>query len=367
MKLLNVLKRIGRTLIALKTLLSERSNYDNYSYFPEFESRRKNKLNILFDQIGHILKYSYWDKFYFLYGFDIKGFRMQSDYVDNGVFMKNRNRLNTKSPSSPISILRDKSFFDIIATKYGIPTPRVLGVVNEEMLLWDYATGGALPFVEYMKKNEFDAFLKITDGECADGVFHIKCNKEYVVYREQKYTFDSFINIIPHGSKFILQERIPKQHHAINALFDHAINTVRLVTVISPVSKKPTPFSAVLRVGVGKNEVDNWASGGLSIGIDIEKACLRKYGYYKPGFGTKTTEHPDSKISFEGYVIPFMVDAVNEACRFHQVLSGVHSIGWDIAITEDGPCFIEGNDNWELSLMQISNHGLQKEFEQLFL
>ena len=364
--LIIVLKRFARTLIALKTLLFNRSYYNNYTYFPEFESRRKTKLIIFLDQIGHIFKYSYCNKFYFLYGFDIKKFRKQSDYVDNDIFMKTRNKLNTQKPSSPISILRDKSFFDIIATKYCISTPKVLGIVDKERVLWDYKTKRTISFLEYMKQNEFDAFLKVTDGECADGVFHIKCNKKNILYHNQTYSFDCFMNIIPQDAKFILQEKMPKQHSAIDAIFNNAINTIRLATVISPITKKPTPFSAVLRVGVGDNEVDNWASGGLSIGIDIEKACLRKYGFYKPGFGTKATEHPNSKVIFDGYVIPFMNEAVNEACRFHEILNGVHSIGWDIAITEDGPCFIEGNDNWELSLMQISNHGLQKEFEQLF-
>lgn len=69
---------------------------------------------------------------------------------------------------------------------------------------------------------------------------------------------------------------------------------------------------------------------------------------------------------FDGYKVPYMKEAIDEAIRFHSMLPTIHSIGWDIAITEDGPCFIEGNDNWEISLMQISNHGLQKEFNKYF-
>ena len=51
---------------------------------------------------------------------------------------------------------------------------------------------------------------------------------------------------------------------------------------------------------------------------------------------------------------------------FHEKLGDIHSIGWDIAITKDGPIFIEGNDNWELSLMQACNGGLKGEFEEFF-
>ena len=39
---------------------------------------------------------------------------------------------------------------------------------------------------------------------------------------------------------------------------------------------------------------------------------------------------------------------------------GVRSIGWDIAITDSGPCFVEGNDNWEISLNQAADRGLRK-------
>ena len=50
--------------------------------------------------------------------------------------------------------------------------------------------------------------------------------------------------------------------------------------------------------------------------------------------------------------------------NFHLQLKEVHSIGWDITITPDGPCIIEGNDNWEISALQVTNHGMKKEFEQ---
>ena len=69
---------------------------------------------------------------------------------------------------------------------------------------------------------------------------------------------------------------------------------------------------------------------------------------------------------FENYALPYLHDAIDLAKKFHKYLYGLHSIGWDIAITEEGPCFVEGNDNWEISLMQISNHGLKKEFDYLF-
>lgn len=366
MKLIKFLKRIARTIIALKVLVSDRKNFDDYSYFPEYSSKRKTKFRIFCEQLCHVVKYSYCNNFYFLLGFDIKDFRNQIEYVDNNTFMRQRDIQNHKNNNSLISVLRDKSIFDIVANKYKICTPKILSLVDEHRNVYDYESESQISFVEYLKKSDFDVFLKVIDGECADGVFHIICNKEYVMYQDNKYSIEDFIDMLPKGSKLILQEKMTEQHPAINLIYSKAINTIRLITVISPITKKPTVFSAVLRVGVGNSEVDNWATGGLAIGIDTESGQLRKYGYYKPGYGTKTDEHPDTHVSFEGYTVPYMKEALDEACRFHSILSSVHSIGWDIAITENGPCFIEGNENWEIPALQTCNYGLQSEFEKLF-
>jgi hypothetical protein len=61
-----------------------------------------------------------------------------------------------------------------------------------------------------------------------------------------------------------------------------------------------------------------------------------------------------------------MMESLETVKRFHNYFKDIHSIGWDIAITEDGPVIIEGNDNWEISLVQICSHGLQGEFNSYF-
>ena len=98
----------------------------------------------------------------------------------------------------------------------------------------------------------------------------------------------------------------------------------------------------------------------------MKNGKLKKYGFYKPGKGTKTAFHPNSNLFFEDYLLPYWQEILNSAIKFHEKLRGLHSIGWDVAITENGPVFIEGNDNWELSLMQACNGGLNNTFEDFF-
>lgn len=79
-------------------------------------------------------------------------------------------------------------------------------------------------------------------------------------------------------------------------------------------------------------------------------------------YGKKTDTHPDTNIKFEGFEIPYYKEAIKAVCTAHKLFYNINTIGWDIAITEEGPIFIEGNDNWEISLMQACDKGLKKEW-----
>ena len=47
------------------------------------------------------------------------------------------------------------------------------------------------------------------------------------------------------------------------------------------------------------------------------------------------------------------------AKELHSKLYRIHSVGWDIAITEEGPVFIEGNSKWEISGTQSAEGGVK--------
>ena len=121
----------------------------------------------------------------------------------------------------------------------------------------------------------------------------------------------------------------------------------------------------LLRMGAHGSTVDNWAKGGLIVGVDND-GNLQEYGYYKPGYGTKTDKHPDTGVIFKGINIPFFEESLEKTKQFHSKLNHIHSIGWDVAITGDGPVFIEGNDSWELGFVQIVNGGIKEQLNAYF-
>lgn len=336
--------------------------YKGECYYPEYMAKRKHTLSIIRDQAINILRFGYPNKFYFMYGLDIKGVFDKNDYVDYTA-MKQRSKLNNRAGlMSTVPVLRNKDIFGIVAREYGFPTPHNIGIISEHKIFL-YEQNRVVDLIDYLTENDIDAFIKRIDGECADGVYSIKTENSKI-YLDGTLC-DNLLQICG-GGQFLLQNRLKAQHSAISAIYPHSINTIRLVTATNLHTNTVEVLGAVLRVGASGNHVDNWAVGGLAIGIDLSTNKLRKFGYYKPGYGIKADRHPDTGIIFSGYTIPFMNEAIETAIQFHKRLRNIHSIGWDIAITEEGPCFIEGNDNWEISNLQVSNQGLSQQFKRLF-
>lgn len=326
------------------------------SYYPELQ--RKSRFRIFCDLLAHILKFGSIEWHYFSYGLDIKNFREPSDFMDDSEFLWKASMLNTVLPERDNScLLRDKYLFSIFLSHWGFRSPKVLGVIGKE-------SGGLV--LENIIGEPGDYFLKPIDGQCGGGIFKLTISDNGTLIRDgQEVSRDSVMQLILSSNrKYIVQSRVP-QHSQISALYDRSINTIRLITVYDKGRDMVSPLSAVLRVGAHGNVVDNWAAGGLAIGIDIKTGRLKGDGFFKHGKGTKTSAHPDSGVIFDGYQLPFFYEAITDAVRLHRHLLPLMVIGWDIAITPEGPLFIEGNDNMEISINQEVNGGLRKTFETI--
>lgn len=81
----------------------------------------------------------------------------------------------------------------------------------------------------------------------------------------------------------------------------------------------------------------------------------------------EVTEHPDSHIPFAGYTIPYYEQAVDMVIRAHHLHKGLNGVGWDVAITENGPLMIEANPFFDFGIMQATTHGYRKLLWQSYL
>ena len=337
------------------------------TYYPEFE--RKSKKERWKDNFRWLCKYKELNSFYTSYGLDVRDFRNENDFLGNSEFIKIRNAGNRKLSDikyggyNYLALLRDKYVFasHVSATLGERFIPKTIGLYASGSV-FDHDAQNWIPLDAYFK-NGRDAVWKSLEGVFGDDVFLGHLSDGKMVVSGNALDAASFIKL--HGEKrFVLQEFVV-QHDKLRAFKNKSVNTIRIVTIRGK-SGKIDVFSAFLRVGTDTDSfVDNRAKGGLAIGIVLETGELMKYAFPHAQFGTKIDKHPLSGIVFEGYELPYWQEVKQLVCNAHRQFYGFQSIGWDVAITRDGPVLIEGNDNWEIGGPQDTMGGLKKRWEEL--
>lgn len=368
LKLFNLAKSLIHFIIrnlyskpkALVRLFLRPSSIYGVNYFPEMEE--KSKFQIFREQCMNIFKLGAVDEYYYLYGLNVKNFRRNEDYLVYLPFMRRRDELNLNSKHNSSSILRNKLYFGVFAKAFAIDTPENIALVrNGDVLL--LGEGRHISIEQLIAIYNGVFFCKPMDGECGTGVFKLEINTNTIKVNDNITDIYALTKMLE-GPDFLVQRCIT-QHHLQSTLHPTSINSIRMVTVRSLKDNKIYVLPSILRIGTNGSIVDNTSQGGVAVGFDLETGQLNEYGLQKPQFGLRLDTHPNSRIRFSDYTIPFIKEAVEQAKYFHSFLD-LHSIGWDIAIGESGPIFIEGNDNWEINGPQSCNHGLAKEFNEYF-
>ena len=138
---------------------------------------------------------------------------------------------------------------------------------------------------------------------------------------------------------FLLEEPI-KQHDKMNALNPSSVNTCRIVSVMND-KDEVTLMASFIRIGNGKAVVDNFNSGGMTAMIDIESGKIIEDAINKNG--EIFSEHPLSRTKINGFEIPYFEEAKKMVIEAAKLSKNVRYVGWEVAITIDGPTLVEGN------------------------
>lgn len=151
-----------------------------------------------------------------------------------------------------------------------------------------------------------------------------------------------------------LVEEALAQAPELDSLYPDSVNTVRLITYLAPEGTLHV-IASVLRIGNG-GVIDNFAGGGMFTMLDERGVALY------PGVDKHSTvyrNHPVTGTLIEGFAVPQYAEVLALVDRAARRLPQIPYVGWDIAITPDGPVIIEANHNSSVFQMKPRVSGVR--------
>ena len=197
-------------------------------------------------------------------------------------------------------------------------------------------------------------FLKPLDGGSGKGILKVESRFGKLLVNGIVSDEDRLCKQLASLNGYLVERRLPQSGFS-NRIYPDALNTLRIMTMIDPQSGNPFIPVALHRFGTTKSgHADNWSRGGLSVWIDIASGTLGK-GVQYPFDGKLKflSEHPDTKIEFEGYQIQNWKEVVSEVLKAASFVPFLPYVGWDVVLTGDQVLFQEANYNPDLNLIQV--------------
>lgn len=157
-------------------------------------------------------------------------------------------------------------------------------------------------------------------------------------------------------------EELVIQNDEWSKLNPHSLNTIRAVTKC--INGKSELIFAVARIGSGDSIVDNFHKGGVGVKVNIEKGILEGKTIDKNNNESDRTTK--TQVLVDGFKIPFWKEIQEMCCEAAKVNDKVNIVGWDVAITNDGPVIIEGNRGPGMDIIQVLyNRGVKPDLEKI--
>jgi hypothetical protein len=205
-----------------------------------------------------------------------------------------------------------------------------------------------------IKKNGPKVFKPI-DGASGNGIIKISFIDSWWQVNQKKIDETSCRKIIGNLSDYLVSDFITQGEYS-KSIYPKSVNTVRMLTMLDPLTKQAFIAAAAHRIGNNTSyPVDNCAAGGFTAYIEPETGTMGKATstVLKGKTLAWHTNHPDTGAPIEGVIIPNWANVRNTVLQMATSLQFIPYIGWDIVITDDGFTIIEANDGPDIKLHQV--------------
>lgn len=349
----NTLKSIHRNLFHYRriTRIFQGINSRTYSIG---KKPVKSKFSIYMDHLYLFFILKILPVNYYLFQFDCKKRKEFKEYMDEPVsspFLKHK-LYNCLWDDNYSSLVNDKYVFHCFCRYHNLPVPQVYGVY----LRGSYIGRGKDISDLISRENIEQVIIKPLRGIQGKGIHIVSRDTLSKLERENKPGRLPNLSNDLRTKQFIVQEVI-KQHPELNRINPNSVNTLRILTLLTTEGEVEL-LSAILRTSAGQSYIDNFKSGGIVIGVDIQTGRLKKHGFMSPEHGTIVSQHPVTGVPFGDFNIPYWSEVKTAVVKAQKAFHYLKSIAWDMAISPDGPILVEGNIEWGTAGIQAANGGL---------
>ena len=191
--------------------------------------------------------------------------------------------------------------------------------------------------------------VTLTDAVAEGGSWYVKVPASDLGYGVARMDADELRDIPDDGS--LIVQRPLRNHPTLRALFsdDAPLSSFRVLTLRDPDTGAVRVGRCAIRIGRAGSHVDNTQQGGIWAQVDAEGRILpgvtkKTFGKTVRGAPVRHDAHPDTGRVFAGATVPWFAQCQRMALEAQRRLApDAVSLGWDLALAEDGPVFLEVN------------------------
>jgi hypothetical protein len=251
--------------------------------------------------------------------------------------------------AGPKDLVDDKAIFAVVAESHGLPVPRTLALVAPPLAV--DVTGRPLDdegaFSRWLREAPPWFLVKPAVGMGGQRIDLYERRGDEVVSRERRMTANELrrrVCVEAVYGRAIVQQRLRNDASLGELSGTDALQCTRMVTVVTRAAEVELLF-AFQKLIVGGHLVDNsigTRTGNLVVSVDLAGGTLGSAF----SDGAPCPIHPVTGRTIAGFVLPHWEAARRLVERAALRFRPLRAIGWDVALTPDGPVLVEGNTEW---------------------
>jgi len=268
-------------------------------------------------------------------------------------------KLDTLNPPAHQHVTRKKDQFALACQRHQLPVPATLGWTREGQP--HDAEGrridGPDAWAAYLSARLPEHFIiKDVEGAYGSGfrAFRRDGTVFFAVEDGSKFDAAALAMLLSHAGfpgGVIIQERLFDSATLSTLCGRRGLQTARINTLLHRDGRVSILFF-MIKVLAGRTLTDNFSmgtTGNLIAFGDVETGVLRgAVALHPSGSGMTTIDrHPITGVPFDGFQLPSWPEAIALVKAAQRCFAGLGTLGWDVALTDDGPKLIEANARWD--------------------